>query len=459
MAQFNIAEIIEATRGKLVQGRLASRVRRVTTNSRDVKRGDLFIAIVGKKHDAHDFIPDVIKSGAVALVVSRNISGVPASVSVVKVPDTTWALGDIARFHRLRFNIPVIAITGSAGKTTTKEMIAAVLKIKYQVLKNIGTENNQFGVPLTILKLKPSDEVAVLEVGTNTPGDIPWLASIVQPTVTVMTNIGESHLELLKTPADVFKEKFALVKALRPQGVAILNQDDRFLTQVPSKIKHKAYTFGIRQRSGFRANNVSVSGNKIHFKVAGAGAFVLPGTATANVYNALAAICCGRLFKVGYPDIKNVLRKFSFKTGRQAYVKAGKILVIDDTYNANPVSFRSALEAIGQQECRGRRILICADMLELGVQSEKYHREIGGCAVSAGINRIFSYGKFSKYIGLSAKGRDPRIAVFHTDKPEEIEAKIKNDIVAGDIVLVKGSRGMRTERFVEFIKKNYKKWS
>lgn len=454
MAQFNIAEIIEATRGKLIQGRLPSRVRRVTTNSRDVKKGDLFIAIVGKNHDAHNFAADVIKKGATGLVVSRAVKA-PAGVAVVKVDDTTIALGDIARSYRQRFNIPVIAITGSAGKTTTKEMIAAVLKTKYRVLKNIGTENNQFGVPLTILKLKPSDEIAVLEVGTNTPGDIPWLASIVQPTVAIMTNIGESHLELLKTPADVFKEKFALVKALKPKGVAIINRDDRFLTKVPSKIKHKSYTFGIRQKSGFRANSVSVSGNKIHFKVAGAGDFVLPGTATANVYNALAAICCGRLFKVGYPNIKNALKKFSFKSGRQAYVKAGKVLVIDDTYNANPVSFRSALEAIGHQQCFGRRILICADMLELGVQSEKYHREIGTCAVSAGINRIFSYGKFSKYIGLSAKEREPRIAVFHSDKPEEIEAKIKDGLVAGDIVLVKGSRGMRTERFVDFIKKNY----
>jgi UDP-N-acetylmuramoyl-tripeptide--D-alanyl-D-alanine ligase len=455
MSQFKIAEILEATNGKFLQGHVQSRVRRVTTNSRDVKKGDLFIAIVGKKHDAHDFIVDVVKKGAVGIVVSKNVVGLNPSVAVVKVADTTLALGDIARFHRQRFNIPVIAITGSAGKTTTKEMIAAVLKTKYRVLKNIGTENNQFGVPLTILKMKSSDEIAVLEVGTNTPGDIPWLASIVQPTVAVMTNIGESHLELLKTPADVFKEKFALVKALREHGTAIINHDDRFLAKVPAKIIKKSLTFGIQQKSAVQAKAVTVIGNRIHFKIDRVGNFTLPGTATANIYNALAAICCGRLFKVGYPDIKNVLKKFSFKSGRQAFVKAGQIALIDDTYNANPVSFRSALQAIGQQQCRGRRVLICADMLELGLQSERYHREIGTCAALAGIDAIFSYGKFAKEIGLAAKTKNIRVEIFHGATPESVEEKVKNYFLPGDTVLVKGSRGMKTERFVEFIKKNY----
>ena len=450
-----VSEIISATGGVLTSGQATVAIRQVITDSRLVKKGDLFVAIVGKKHDAHDFIADVISKGAVAVIVSKSFKPRSSAVVVIKVKDTTRALGDIARYHRSRFSIPIIAITGSAGKTTTKEMIARVLSRKYKVLKNIGTENNQFGVPLTILKLKPSHQIAVLEVGTNQPGDIQWLASIVRPTVAIMTNIGESHLELLKTPKDVFDEKFNLVQALSKSGTVIINNDDPFLQKVSRLVRQKVLTVGIKNESQLQASNITFQGAKIQFNLNHAGTFTISGTATANVTNALTAICCGRLFKIGYNDIKNSLKSFSLKSGRQSYIKVGKISVIDDTYNANPVSFRSALESLSHVVTLGRRVLICGDMLELGREAPRLHREIGERAAESGLNCIFSFGNFSKLIGAEARKRNPELKTFHSVKAEHIEKQIKKYLCSGDIVLIKGSRGMRAERFVNFIKKNF----
>lgn len=455
MARFKIAEILTATGGKLMQGDAALVACNVVINSRLVKKGDLFLAIVGEKHDAHIFIPEAIKRGATAIVVSNSLRNYPLTVAVIKVKDTTKALGDIARFHRLRFSLPVIAITGSAGKTTTKEMIAAILKRKFKILKNIGTENNQFGVPLTILKLTKDHEIAVLETGTNQPGDIAWLASIVCPTVAVLTNIGESHLQRLNSSADVFKEKFALVKALENKGIVVANQDDVFLQRIRSLTQKKLLTFGIINKAIMQARSVYVRGGQMQFSLAGAGQIVVKGTATANVYNALAAISCARLFKVGYADIKKVLKVFSLKSGRQTLMKVGKITVINDSYNANPVSFRSALEGFAHNKVASRKILICGDMLELGAQAKCLHQEIGQRAAQVGVRVILSFGSFSQWIGIMAKETNPEIETFHSKQVEDIQMHIRRHLHSGDTVLVKGSRGMKMERFVEYIKTHF----
>ncbi len=456
MVKFKISEFLTATNGKLLQGDPKLLVRGVSTNSRLVKKGELFIAIVGEKHDAHTFIPDVIKKGVGAIVVSRQCGVFPSSVAVIKVEDTTKALGQIARLHRLRFSLPIIAITGSAGKTTTKEMMAAILQKKFKVLKNVGTENNQFGVPLTLLKLNTSHQIAVLEVGTNTPGNIAWLSSIICPNIAVMTNIGESHLALLRSPAEVFKEKLNLVKALDKNGIAIVNGDDRFLKKVAQLYKGKVLTFGIAGLANCRAKQIEFSKGELKFLLAGAGKIMLPATATASVYNALCAISVARLFKVSWNDIKTVLKGFSLDSSRQTMIKVGKFLVIDDSYNANPVSFRSALEGLSHQKTAGRKILVCGDMLELGSQSKRLHSEIGEHAAEAGVSIVISFGKFSKLIGIAAKKRNSAITIFHGYKEQDVQAQIKIVLRPLDIVLVKGSRGMHTEKFVDFIKANFR---
>lgn len=455
MARFTIAEILKATSGRLLQGGPESRVDGVTTNSRNVKRKSVFIAIIGEKHDAHKFISDAVKQGAGAVIVSRKIGKCPPSVAVIKVRDTTRALGDLARFHRLRFSLPVIAITGSAGKTTTKEMIAAVLGQKYKVLKNTGTENNQFGVPLTVLRLEKSHQIAVLEVGTNRPGDIAWLASIVRPSVAVMTNIGESHLALLKNKDRVFREKFGIVKVLPAEGTVIYNGDDPYLRKIPGLVKCKTESFGVGANNKIGAEQIAFKKTHVNFKLDGAGEISLPGTSSAQVANALAAISCARLFKVTFADIKKTLKKFSLSTGRQTYIKVGAIGVLNDTYNANPVSFRCALEALRNRKNPGRKILICADMLELGNSAGVLHRQMGILAAESGVDAVVSFGKLSRLVSVEARRKNPRIETFYSSDRQKTEDRIKTLLRPGDFVLVKGSRGMATERFVTFIENHF----
>ena len=229
-------------------------MRSVCIDSRIVKKGELFIAVKGDVFDGHDFIDGVIAKGVRVLIVHKSIEVKDPKVSVIRVKDTIRALGDIARFHRLRFKIPVIALTGSAGKTTTKEMIAAVLGGKYKVLKNEGTQNNHIGVPLTLLKLKPAHTIVVLECGTNQPGDIRWLADVARPNVAVFTNIGESHLEKLKTISGVLKEKWELTSFMGSKDTVIINADDPLLSrQSRKKHKFKIMTYAIKVKANWTA--------------------------------------------------------------------------------------------------------------------------------------------------------------------------------------------------------------
>ena len=248
---FTLKEIVQATGGKLFHAFKIRKIKGVSTNSRTLKKGELFIAIQGQKFDAHHFIPNVIEAGASAVVISKKEFIPKIEIPTVLVADTTKALGNIASFHRQRFKIPVVAITGSAGKTTTKEMIAAVLQTQYKVLKNFKTENNQFGVPLTLLQLRKSHEIVVMEIGTNHFGDIRWLTQVLQPTVAIFTNIGESHLEFLKNPAGVFREKSDLIRYQSLRGHIIFNSDDEqlkkiyFLNPIP-EISYKEELLGMR---------------------------------------------------------------------------------------------------------------------------------------------------------------------------------------------------------------------
>src|SRR3989338_6862834 len=245
-----ISHIVKATQGNLLQGNPTVRIKGVSINSRTLKRGELFIAIKGENFDGHSFIQPSLEKGALALVVSQKPKKISSRVPVIYVKDTTIALGRIAAMYRSFFKIPVISITGRAGKTTTKEMVAAILQKKFKVLKNIKTENNHIGVPLTLLKLDQSHEVAVIECGTNRKGDIDWLGQITKPDVIIFTNIGESHLELLKTPDGVFKEKYQLTKHLHPEGYIIFNADDAYLRRLfKLKSNRNLITYALKEES------------------------------------------------------------------------------------------------------------------------------------------------------------------------------------------------------------------
>lgn len=459
-SMFTIPEILQATRGTLIKkGSPALKaIRGVSIDSRTLCPEELFIAIEGDRFDGHDFIAQAIEKKASVLIVSKRKFSFPKNSSyppVVLVKDTTKALGDLAHFHRQRFSIPMMAVTGSNGKTTTKEMIAAVLEARYKVLRNVATENNHIGVPTTLLKLNPSHQMAVLEFGTNRFGDIGWLSQIANPTIGLFTNIGESHLEFLKTPSGVFKEKTEMIKYMKPPMTLVINRDDQYLQRILNrKFRGKIVTYGIDFPSDVQAVELKmVDPAQLQFKVQ-EQTFLLKTPAAHNVTNALAAIACGRLFQLSFPEIQKCLAKFNFPKGRQAVHRNSRFTVIDDTYNANPVSVRSALKTLGSFNGNGKKIFVCADMLELGFRSRELHSQIGKSIGKSPVDAVFTIGQCARLISQTAKRVNKSLTADHFDTLEGMHHRLKEYCQRGDIVLVKGSRGMRMERTVEFLLKD-----
>ncbi len=464
----SLQDVLKSTQGALLQGEIFDSVRGISINSKTVKPGDLFIAIKGQRFDGHDFVRQAIDRGAKAVVVSQSLQRLNrrrvnnathaigrngySKIALIRVDDTTLALGHIARMYRNRFPIPVIAITGSAGKTTTKEMLAHVLQARYKVLKNEGTENNQIGVPLTLLKLRPDHEIVVIELGTNRPGDIRWLTCVANPTIAVMTNVGESHLELLKSLKDVFREKFELVKRMESHGQVIVNRDDEYLKEVPALAsRHAVFTFGVQNPADYQASQIEVRRQQLKFQVNDQHSMILRSPVVKNVYNALATISCARLLRIDYETIRQRLQDFRPARQRQDLRKVNGFWVIDDTYNANPVSFRSAIETLNVFRTHGRKILVCGDMLELGKSSIPLHRSMGELAGCANLDMILTYGNFSQSLSRAAKMRNPRLSIFHYHQLGAVHRRLQNYLLPGDVILVKGSRGMHMERTVEFL--------
>lgn len=445
-----LVQILKATGGTLLSGGLTpKKFSGVSIDSRTLKPGNIFIAICGEKFDGHRFVAQALAKGTALLIVSKKVSA-GKQIPVILVKDTTKALGEIARAHRSNFKIPVIAVTGSAGKTTTKDMMAAVLGARFKVLKNLKTLNNQYGVSLTLLKLNSSHQAVVLEVGTNNPGEIRWLTYIANPTVAVLTNIGESHLEGLKDHKGVYKEKSDLVRGME-SGHVIFNNDDPFLRKIHSHKRLEKVTYGIEQKSDFSPRQIEVKNNrKICFHLNGHG-FILNTPAPYYVYNALAAIACGRLFKISFPQIKRKLGKLKFADQRQQMRDVGGITIIDDTYNSNPVSMRNAVKTIDSLKARGKKIFITADMLELGVRSKALHEAKGRLIAESTINVALTVGKLSRHAADNIRKLNGGIKVLHCAEAEAVPAHLKGLCGPGDIVLVKGSRGMRMERVVEFL--------
>lgn len=444
-------EILAATSGRVLQAGSKGKIKNFSINSRTIKAGQVFVAIKGDRFDGHDFAARAVEAGACGLVVSKSVRA-PKRVFILRVKDTTKALGDLARKVREKFPVPVIAVTGSAGKTTTKEMIAAVLGRKYKVLKNEKTENNHIGVPLTLFKFKPSHQAAVLEIGTNQPGDIAWLAGIIKPDVAVLTNIGESHLERLGSRAGVFKEKSQVLRFLPPRGTVIYNSDDLFLKPL-GKIKGpRKISFGVENPADYRASGLRPAGGGRWVFTCRRRKIETPGPARHHIYNALSALSCGRLFGVRYNDIRSALSCAAGLPGRLRCRKYGAIVIIDDTYNANPLSFRGAIETLVNIPAFGRRIMVISDMLELGLQAKRLHQELGGQLALAGLDVVCGYGPLARHAIEAARASSGQgVSVMHSEDRNEVHEYLKRTARAGDVFLVKGSRGMKMDQTVEFL--------
>lgn len=428
-------------------------IRGISIDSRTIKRQEAFLAIKGDNFDGHDFIPQAVRKGASCIIKeAKNKNKVRGSLACIEVKDTLKALGDIAGCWRRRFDIPVIAVCGSNGKTTAKDMIAWVLSPKFKVLKNEGTKNNQIGLPLTLFKLDDSYDIAVLELGTNHPGETEYLARIARPNIGVITNIGPGHLEYFDNLSGVFKEKSALIRNLHRPAIALLNSDDAFLkNEVTKKIKRPfVLGFGINNQSDFFACGIRQQEQRLDFCVNRRQEIRLETIGCHNVYNALIATGIARIFGLDYRQIAARLRSFVLAGGRLKFIQSRGINFIDDTYNSNPNSLKQALNALAQFQTCGRRIFVMGDMLELGRYAGVLHAEAGK-EIAKTCDILVAVGRLSKLAAASA--RDCGLGagnIFTCNSSRQAAGILRRKISPGssDIVLVKGSRAMKMEEVI-----------
>lgn len=456
MNLFSAEEIARITLGQLLAGNPGSCAAGVTIDSRSVHPGDLFAALPGERHDGHDFAPAAVRQGAAGVLVTQAME-VPAGAFAVQVSDAREALALLAGHHRSRFAIPVVGVTGSVGKTTTKEMVAAVLQQRWKTLKSEGNFNNELGLPLTVFKLDSTYEAAVLEMGMRGAGQIRALARIARPTAGVITNVGETHIEILGSVEAIAAAKAELVEAIPSDGVVALNGDDPLVAGMSNLASGRVILYGRGangRRNDIGATNVKTLGLEgLRFELVGAlsGEIHVPLPGEHNVLNALGAIAVAWGLGLTIEDFRQGLLAYKAAPHRLALVNgAGGQHVIDDTYNANPASMRATLRLLGETPCTGRRVAVLGDMLELGSRASEAHREVGAAAVESGVGVLVAYGPLSGYVaeGARSAGMDPANIHALQDK-ERVFERVLGQSGPGDVVLVKGSRGMRMEEVVE----------
>jgi UDP-N-acetylmuramoyl-tripeptide--D-alanyl-D-alanine ligase len=453
-------EILEATNGTLLRGNAAQIFADVSTDTREQQTGKLFIPLQGPRFDGHDFIPAALKSGAVGLLIREGeeyrLREIDGAVTVISVRDTLAALGDVAHFWRKKFHLPVVAITGTAGKTTTKEMTAQILGQIKNTLQTEGNYNNLVGLPLTLLRLREAHEVAILEMGTNVPGEIGRLSRLAAPDVGLITNIGPAHLEGLKSVAQVKEEKGELFRQLAERGTAVVNVDDEAVRGLAARRLGRRVTYGLHGKADVTAAEVTVSRQGLSFLLSigpDKGMVEMAAAGTQNVMNALAAAAISRALEIPPDGIRRGLRSFKPIPGRMEIIalRNGGFL-INDSYNANPVSVREALMTLQKLRADRRGTVILGDMLELGEQAEVWHEEIGGLLASTGVERLFLQGNFSRMTAAGAEKKGlSRARIFFPSSPEDIVAELRLSWQKGDWLLVKGSRAMKMDEIVKRI--------
>jgi len=463
-AQMMAGEILSTIQGALLRGSRDRSFYGISTDSRTVGEGQLFWALKGETFDGHDFVTEAIQKGAAGAVVDKDRTGaLPANTRVVilGVPDTLKALGDLAKWWRHGFKARVTAITGSAGKTTTKEMTFAILSLEGSTLKNEGNFNNLIGLPLSLFLLHESHRYAVLEMGMNRPGEIGRLTEITDPDVGLITNVGRAHLEGVGSIEGVARAKVELLEKMSPRALAILNGDDRFLMQAAAVFRMKPITFGQGLQNSVRAEKIRNLGREgfafdIYWKGKSFSVRLrVPGL--QNVYNALAAAAIALSMNLSTDRIQEGLAGFEGIKGRFTVVPLpdGSIL-IDDTYNSNPSSLRAALESIGALVHQGTRVIVgLGEMLELGDETVPGHVEAGEMVAEAGADWFVALGDHAPEMirGAVDKGFPQERAIRVKDH-QEMGAKILEMMKPGDLVFLKASRRTGLDRVADRLKEN-----
>ncbi len=420
----------------------------VSIDSRTVREGELFVAIRGRRFDGHDFVAEALAKGAAAALVEHR--PVPDHRPIFQVSDTLTALGNLARFHRDRFQIPLVAVTGSCGKTTTKAMLAHILSWDRPVLSTSGTQNNRIGVPLTLFRLTPNHQAAVLELGTNQWGEIGLLTRMTRPTLGVVTNIGPAHLEAFGDLQGVLRAKAELWEAMDPRVPLILNGDDPLLAEVGKPLSRPVAWFGFGPHAQIPVSRLECGPSGSRCRIHGRWELDLPLPGRHNFLNALAALTCAELLGVDLSAAAEALKTLAPLPGRVALVQRDGIVWIDDTYNANPASFEAGLEVLEGIQGPKRKAVAVGDMLELGGQAERLHAEAGRCVADCGLDLLVVVGPLARRLLAAAwESGLPKEAgrVFETS--EQAGEFLAGWVRPGDAILVKGSRAMRMEQVLE----------
>ena len=459
---WNIEDIIQATNGQWMGGDKNRILNGVSIDSRHITSQELFVAIKGENHDGHDYLDQVIKNRAGAIVVQKTQAGDAIrkieisrdlDLACVAVEDTVTALGDLARWHRRSANVTVAAITGTNGKTTTKEMAALVVGRSRQVLATAGNYNNNIGLPLTLLRLDKTHQAVIVELGMNAPGEIKYLTQICQPDLGVILNVGPGHLEGLGDIDGVAQAKGELLEEIGG-GTAILNMDDDLVMGLAPKATGPIVTFGINPKADIRATRIRHRKTGLLFDIQlGAGHDItdikLPAGGAYIISNALAAAAIGHILDITGQEIKAALESFSTPSGRMNIIKIEpEITLIDDTYNANPASLKASVAGLCSLKGDHRGIIVLGDMYELGDQSRKLHEAAGALVAQAGLDKIYATGQFAEDVKKGAQNEGLLSEKIMTGTKQEITEKLQEEIATGDWVLFKGSRGMKMETVV-----------
>ncbi len=453
MESITLRDLLAAVGGTLMGdfADLDAVITAVDTDSRKMHPGSLFIPLEGERFDGHSFIESAMDSGAVGCIFSRSRDSYRPDRFYVKVRSTQRALRDLAQWYKRRFHIPFIAITGSVGKTTTKDMVAAVLGEKYRVLKTDGNFNNNIGLPLTLLRLEREHEMCVLEMGMNHAGEIEYLSDIVEPDVALITNVGDSHIENLGSREGIFRAKCEIFSHMKG-GLAVLNGDDEWLTTLAGKLPFDTCFVGGGEALPYRAEDVTSDGEtslsctlvtpSARFSVR------IPALGGHMIYPTLMAAAVGERFGMTAEEITRGIENFLPTKMRMNVLRlSGDVVVLNDAYNANPQSMRAAAAVLGAAGAR-RKVAVVGDMLELGENSDVFHRMVGASFAEEGVDCLIAAGTLAKELATGAEESGVP-EVYYFAEPAHAIPTVCRELNPGTTILVKASRAMAFERFVE----------
>ncbi|PAB58825.1 UDP-N-acetylmuramoyl-tripeptide--D-alanyl-D-alanine ligase [Anaeromicrobium sediminis] len=451
--EISIGEIVKCTNGQLIKGNTEEEIRRISTDSRDIKENDMFIALIGENFDGHKFLKPAVNKGAKTLLVSEYENHIEG-VTIIKVEDTLKAMQQIAKYYISKFDILKVAVTGSTGKTTTKDMIYNVLSKKYKVLKNKGNFNNHIGLPKTVFELDSTYEACILEMGMSGFDEIDLLANIVRPHIGVITNVGLSHIERLGSQENICRAKMEIKNYFNENNTLILNGDDKFLCEEKGE-KYNVVKVGLNPKSQLKGEikkdlhkdgiifNVTYEDKDYEFRLNVAGIH--------NVYNALNGIMVGIIGNVPMDKIKEAISEFESGKMRLNIKENGEILIIDDTYNASPDSMEAGINVL-KNIGKNRKIAILGDMLEMGEYAKNAHYNIGHRVSEENIDILIAVGNDALHYktGAMGNGMDSNRTFFFKTNQEVIKF-LKDFVKEDDTFLIKGSRGMKMEELVKYL--------